>query len=102
MQQPTLTNIRIRSTRDALQIFYAVARNILPMTTRRLDAEERRASVPPSPALLYSPLLTPPLQHLLRLRLHLGGALRQLRSHRHGHGEMVRPIPQHILSLILS
>ncbi|EJF63858.1 hypothetical protein DICSQDRAFT_153679 [Dichomitus squalens LYAD-421 SS1] len=43
MQQPTLTNIRIRSTRDALQIFYAVARNILPMTTRRLDAEERRA-----------------------------------------------------------
>ncbi|KAI0360471.1 hypothetical protein OH77DRAFT_1433882 [Trametes cingulata] len=43
MQQPTLTNVRIRSTRDALQIFYAVARNILPMTTRRLDAEERRA-----------------------------------------------------------
>ncbi|PIL27684.1 hypothetical protein GSI_10837 [Ganoderma sinense ZZ0214-1] len=43
MQQPTLTNIRIRSTRDALQIFFAVARNILPMTTRRLDAEERRA-----------------------------------------------------------
>ncbi|EIW55524.1 uncharacterized protein TRAVEDRAFT_50012 [Trametes versicolor FP-101664 SS1] len=43
MQQPTLTNIRIRSTRDALQIFYAVARNVLPMTTRRLDAEERRA-----------------------------------------------------------
>ena len=46
MQHPTLTNVRIRSTRDALQIFYAVARNILPMTTRRLDAEERRASVP--------------------------------------------------------
>ncbi|KAH9849608.1 Gti1/Pac2 family-domain-containing protein [Lenzites betulinus] len=43
MQQPTLTNVRIRSTRDALQIFYAVARNVLPMTTRRLDAEERRA-----------------------------------------------------------
>ncbi|KAI8986705.1 Gti1/Pac2 family-domain-containing protein [Trametes punicea] len=43
MQQPTLTNVRIRSTRDALQIFYAVARHILPMTTRRLDAEERRA-----------------------------------------------------------
>ncbi|KAI0702056.1 Gti1/Pac2 family-domain-containing protein [Cerioporus squamosus] len=43
MQHPTLTNVRIRSTRDALQIFYAVARNILPMTTRRLDAEERRA-----------------------------------------------------------
>ena len=43
MQQPTLTNVRIRSTRDANQIFYAVARNILPMTVRRLDAEERRA-----------------------------------------------------------
>ncbi|KAI0634858.1 Gti1/Pac2 family-domain-containing protein [Trametes polyzona] len=43
MQQPTLVNVRIRSTRDALQIFYAVARNVLPMTTRRLDAEERRA-----------------------------------------------------------
>ncbi|KAH9923297.1 Gti1/Pac2 family-domain-containing protein, partial [Amylocystis lapponica] len=43
MQQPTLQNVRIRSTRDALQIFYAVARNVLPMTTRRLDAEERRA-----------------------------------------------------------
>ncbi|KAI0777221.1 Gti1/Pac2 family-domain-containing protein [Trametes elegans] len=43
MQQPTLTNVRIRSTRDALQIFYAVARDVLPMTTRRLDAEERRA-----------------------------------------------------------
>ncbi|KAI0071269.1 hypothetical protein K474DRAFT_1669165 [Panus rudis PR-1116 ss-1] len=46
MQQPTLTDVRIRSTRDALQIFYAVARKILPMTTRRLDAEERRAIVP--------------------------------------------------------
>ncbi|KAI0938580.1 hypothetical protein AcW1_001721 [Taiwanofungus camphoratus] len=43
MQQPTLQNIRIRSTRDACQIFYAVTRNVLPMTTRRLDAEERRA-----------------------------------------------------------
>ena len=46
MQHPTLTNVRIRSTRDALQIFYAVARRVLPMITRRLDAEERRAIVP--------------------------------------------------------
>lgn len=46
MQQPTLQNVRIRSTRDALQIFYAVARNILPITSRRLDAEERRAIIP--------------------------------------------------------
>lgn len=46
MQQPTLTNVRVSSTRDALQIFYAVARRVLPMITRRLDAEERRAIVP--------------------------------------------------------
>ncbi|KAI0790407.1 Gti1/Pac2 family-domain-containing protein [Abortiporus biennis] len=46
MQRPTLENVRIRSTRDALQIFYAVARNILPIISRRLDAEERRAIVP--------------------------------------------------------
>ena len=46
MQRPTLTNVRVSSTRDALQIFYAVARNVLPMITRRLDAEERRAIAP--------------------------------------------------------
>ena len=45
MQRPTLTNVRIRSTRDAQHIFYAVSRNLLPMTVRRLDAEERRAIV---------------------------------------------------------
>ena len=61
MQHPTLTNVRIRSTRDALQIFYAVARNILPMTTRRLDAEERRASVPHPP---HFPI---PYAHILLL-----------------------------------
>ncbi|KIP01117.1 hypothetical protein PHLGIDRAFT_131367 [Phlebiopsis gigantea 11061_1 CR5-6] len=46
MQQPTLAHVRVRSTRDALHIFYAVARGVLPMITRRLDAEERRAIVP--------------------------------------------------------
>ncbi|KAJ3556186.1 hypothetical protein NM688_g2167 [Phlebia brevispora] len=46
MQQPTLKNVRVRTTRDALLIFYAVARRVLPMITRRLDAEERRAIVP--------------------------------------------------------
>ncbi|KAI6021780.1 Gti1/Pac2 family-domain-containing protein [Pisolithus microcarpus] len=46
MQQPTLRNVRVRSTRDALQIFYAVARKTLPLITRRLDAEERRSIVP--------------------------------------------------------
>ena len=46
MQHPSLQNVRIRSTRDALHVFYAVARNIIPLITRRLDAEERRAIVP--------------------------------------------------------
>ena len=46
MQTPTLKNVRIRSTRDALHVFYGVARNALPLITRRLDAEERRAIVP--------------------------------------------------------
>ncbi|KAK7046651.1 Gti1/Pac2 family-domain-containing protein [Favolaschia claudopus] len=41
MQQPTLRNVRIRSTRDAIAVFHAVARNTLPLITRRLDAEER-------------------------------------------------------------
>ncbi|KAF8999101.1 Gti1/Pac2 family-domain-containing protein [Cyathus striatus] len=46
MQHPTLQNVRIRSTRDALQVFNAVAMNRLPLITRRLDAEERRAIIP--------------------------------------------------------
>jgi hypothetical protein len=46
MQHPSLQNVRIRSTRDALQVFYAVARSFIPLITRRLDAEERRAIVP--------------------------------------------------------
>ena len=46
MQQPSLQNVRIRSTRDALHIFHAVAKNTLPLITRRLDAEERRAITP--------------------------------------------------------
>jgi Gti1/Pac2 family transcription factor len=45
MQQPTLRNVRIRSTRDALLVFFAVANNRLPLITRRLDAEERRSIV---------------------------------------------------------
>jgi hypothetical protein len=46
MQRPTLQNVRIRSTRDALQLFNGVATNRLPLITRRLDAEERRAIIP--------------------------------------------------------
>ncbi|KAF8180372.1 hypothetical protein BJ912DRAFT_981108 [Pholiota molesta] len=46
MQQPTLQNVRIRSTRDALQVFHGVATHHLPLITRRLDAEERRNIIP--------------------------------------------------------
>ena len=43
MQQPTCTNIRIRSTRDAHIIFHAVSIGLLPMISRRLDNDERAA-----------------------------------------------------------
>jgi hypothetical protein len=43
MQQPTCTNTRIRSTQDAHKIFFAVQHGILPLITRRLDADERLA-----------------------------------------------------------
>jgi len=46
MQHPTLQNVRIRSTRDALQVFHGVATHCLPLITRRLDAEERRNIMP--------------------------------------------------------
>ncbi|KAG6834591.1 hypothetical protein H0H93_008722 [Arthromyces matolae] len=46
VQQPTLRNVRIRSVRDAIHVFYAVATQRLPLITRRLDAEERRAIGP--------------------------------------------------------
>ncbi|PPQ80926.1 hypothetical protein CVT26_014959 [Gymnopilus dilepis] len=46
MQQPTLQNVKIRSTRDALQVFHGVATHRLPLITRRLDAEERRNIMP--------------------------------------------------------
>ncbi|KAJ7451860.1 Gti1/Pac2 family-domain-containing protein [Mycena galericulata] len=43
MQSPTCTGIRVRSPTDAHVIFHAVSLGILPMITRRLDTEERRA-----------------------------------------------------------
>ncbi|KAF9236365.1 Gti1/Pac2 family-domain-containing protein [Melanogaster broomeanus] len=43
MQQPTCTRLRVRSPQDAQVIFHAVALGVLPMVTRRLDTEERRA-----------------------------------------------------------
>ncbi|KAJ7020015.1 hypothetical protein C8F04DRAFT_1242302 [Mycena alexandri] len=42
-QQPTCTNLRIRSVDDAHKIFYAVRCNILRMVSRRLDSDERAA-----------------------------------------------------------
>ncbi|EAU91077.2 hypothetical protein CC1G_03245 [Coprinopsis cinerea okayama7 len=42
-QQPTCTNVRIRSIHDTHKIFYAVQKGILKMVTRRLDADERLA-----------------------------------------------------------
>ncbi|KAF9653976.1 hypothetical protein BDM02DRAFT_3152900 [Thelephora ganbajun] len=41
MQIPTCTGIRIRSARDANILFHAVALNLLPLITRRLDEAER-------------------------------------------------------------
>ncbi|KAI0030358.1 Gti1/Pac2 family-domain-containing protein [Vararia minispora EC-137] len=45
-QQPTLTNVRIRTAQDALLVFYGVARGVLTLLTRRLDADERKAIRP--------------------------------------------------------
>jgi hypothetical protein len=46
MQYPTLQNVRVRSTRDALQVFHGVAIHKLALITRRLDADERRNIMP--------------------------------------------------------
>ncbi|KAJ3882604.1 Gti1/Pac2 family-domain-containing protein [Lentinula edodes] len=48
MQRTTCTDIRIRSPADARVIFHAVLLNLLPMVTRRLDAEERALISPGS------------------------------------------------------
>jgi len=42
MQQPTIADLRVRTTADALIIFHAVRHDMLPIVRRRLDAEERR------------------------------------------------------------
>ena len=46
MQRPTLTGVRIRGIRDAEKILHAVFLEILPMTRRRLDDEDRLALRP--------------------------------------------------------
>ena len=45
-QTPTITNMRIRSVRDAEIILHAVALGILPMVVHRLADEERLALRP--------------------------------------------------------
>jgi len=45
MSSPTLTGIRVRSTRDARFIFHAVAQRKLPLVTKRLSSEERSKSI---------------------------------------------------------
>jgi len=42
MQQPTIADLRVRTTADARIIFHAVRHDMLPIVKRRLDAEERR------------------------------------------------------------
>ena len=41
MQQPTLSGVHVSSVQDVQLIFYAVYLGILPMISRRLDAQER-------------------------------------------------------------
>ncbi|KAL0956887.1 hypothetical protein HGRIS_002995 [Hohenbuehelia grisea] len=48
LQRATCAGIRIRSPADARVIFHAVALNVLPIVTRRLDAEERSSITPGS------------------------------------------------------
>ncbi|PPQ66323.1 hypothetical protein CVT26_011154 [Gymnopilus dilepis] len=43
MQMPTCVQLRVRTPSDANLIFHAVHVGLLPMVTRRLDTEERRA-----------------------------------------------------------
>lgn len=47
-QRPTATNMRVRSTRDANNLFHAVTLGILPIVARRLDASDRAALRPGS------------------------------------------------------
>ncbi|KAF8902900.1 Gti1/Pac2 family-domain-containing protein [Gymnopilus junonius] len=43
MQRPTCERLRVRTPSDANTIFHAVHVGLLPMVSRRLDTEERRA-----------------------------------------------------------
>lgn len=53
-QKPTLANVWVRSARDAMLIFNAVANRVAPKVERRLDENERRCV---SIIILLSPTL---------------------------------------------
>ncbi|THH16905.1 hypothetical protein EUX98_g9227 [Antrodiella citrinella] len=46
MQQPTLSDVHIRTVQDAHKLFFAVQLGLLPKIDRRLDAHERNALKP--------------------------------------------------------
>lgn len=46
MQQPTLTDVHIRTVQDAHKLFYAVQLGLLPKIEKRLNAQERNALRP--------------------------------------------------------
>ena len=43
LQPPTISGLRVRTPAEANILFHAVSTGLLPMVTRRLDNEERRA-----------------------------------------------------------
>ena len=53
MQEPTLTDIRVRNTRDSHVIFEAVARKDLPLITKRLTSIERRDFIRPGSVFVW-------------------------------------------------
>ena len=53
MQGPTLTDIRVRGTRDSHVIFEAVARKVLPLITKRLTSIERRDFIRPGSVFVW-------------------------------------------------
>lgn len=53
VQGPTLTDVRVRNTRDSHIIFEAVAQRILPLITRRLTNVERRDFIRPGSVFVW-------------------------------------------------
>jgi hypothetical protein len=52
-QGPTLTDVRVRNTRDSHVIFGAVAQGALPLITRRLTSTERRDFIRPGSVFVW-------------------------------------------------